>query len=218
MPLATFELPSSLGPVEAPPLTPEAFRQFGGVISSGHQLQTMKSIPANYGTATKISKVSPIINNFQNAPSQKPCTANFNLFRSTYPTKLIQRTGVREFVYLSGVLERHPFSTQTFLPMGVLADEVAYLVIVAENSEVPSTDGLPDLKTLKAFVAKGNQAVTYNPGTWHAPMVSLKEVIDFAVLIHENGVADEDCQEVYINPRVPITFISATSSTVTAML
>ncbi|KAK9376585.1 ureidoglycolate hydrolase [Lipomyces chichibuensis] len=220
MPLATFELPSSLEPVEATPLTPEAFRQFGGVISSDHQLHTMKSIPANYGTATKISKVSPIINNFQNAPSQKPCTANFNLFRSTYPIKLIKRTGLREFVYLSGVLERHPFSTQTFLPMGVLADEVAYLVIVAENSsgEYPSGDGLPDLKTLRAFVAKGNQAVTYNPGTWHAPMVSLKEVIDFAVLIHENGVADEDCQEVHINPRVPIAFMSATSSTVRAIL
>ncbi|KAK9353944.1 ureidoglycolate hydrolase [Lipomyces doorenjongii] len=214
MPLATFELPSSLGPVEATPLTPKAFTQFGGVISSIHQLQTMKSSPANYGTATKISKVSPIINNFQNAPSQKPCTANFNLFRSTYPINLIQRKGVREGVYLSGVLERHPFSTQTFLPMGVPADEVAYLVIVAETS----SDGLPDLTTLKAFVAKGNQAVTYNPATWHAPMVSLKEVIDFAVLIHENGMADEDCQEVYINPRVPITFISASSSTVTAML
>ncbi|KAK9388605.1 ureidoglycolate hydrolase [Lipomyces mesembrius] len=214
MPFATFELPSSLGPVEARPLTPEAFTQFGGVISSIHQLQTMKSIPANYGTATKISKVSPIVNNFQNAPSQRPCTANFNLFRSTYPIKLIQRTRVRECVYLSGVLERHPFSTQTFCPMGVPADEVAYLVIVAETS----SDGLPDLKTLKAFVAKGNQAITYNPGTWHAPMVSLKVVIDFAVLIHENGVADEDCQEVYVNPRVPISFISATSSTVTAML
>ncbi|KAK9322123.1 ureidoglycolate hydrolase [Lipomyces orientalis] len=214
IPLATFNLPASLEHVEATPLTPEGFAKFGGVISSVHQLRTMTPIPANYGTATKISKVSPIVNNFQNAPSQIPSTANFNLFRSTYPCKLIQRTGVYDGVYLSGVLERHPYSTQAFLPMGVPANDVAYLVIVAENAP----DGLPDLNTLTAFVANGNQAVTYGPGTWHAPMVSLKEVIDFAVLIHENGVADEDCQEVYINPRVPIKFSSATSSTVKAVL
>ncbi|KAK9238138.1 ureidoglycolate hydrolase [Lipomyces kononenkoae] len=214
MPLATFELSSSLGPVKATPLTPDAFAQFGGVISSAHQLQTMKSSAANYGTATKISKVSPIINNYQNAPSLKPATANFNLFRTTYPVHLMQQRGAHDCLYLSGVLERHPFSTQTFLPMGVPADAVAYLIIVAENL----SDGLPDLKSLKAFVGKGNQAVTYNPGTWHAPMVALKEVIDFAVLIHENGVADEDCQEVYINPKVPISFISPSSLTGTAML
>ncbi|KAK9371171.1 ureidoglycolate hydrolase [Lipomyces kononenkoae] len=214
MPLATFELSSSLGPVKATPLTPDAFKQFGGVISSAHQLQAMKSSPANYGTATKISRVSPIINNYQNAPSIKPATANFNLFRSSYPVHLIQRTGATDCLYLSGVLERHPFSTQTFLPMGVPANEIAYLVIVAENS----FDGLPDLKTLRAFVGKGNQAVTYNPGTWHAPMVTLQEVVDFAVLIHENGLADEDCQEVYINPKVPISFSSSSSLTVTSKL
>ncbi|KAJ8098335.1 ureidoglycolate hydrolase [Lipomyces tetrasporus] len=213
MPLATFNLPASLEPVEASSLTPEGFAKFGGVISSVHQLQTMTPSPANYGTATKISKVSPIVNNFQNAPSQIPSTANFNLFRSTYPFKLIQRNGY-DGVYLCGVLERHPYSTQAFLPMGIPANDVAYLLIVAENAP----GGLPDLKTLRAFVANGNQAVTYGPGTWHAPMVSLKEVIDFAVLIHENGVADEDCQEVYINPRVPVLFRSATSSTVKALL
>ncbi|KAK9469332.1 ureidoglycolate hydrolase [Lipomyces arxii] len=202
MPIAKLTLAKSTSPIEASPLTPAAFEKFGSVVSSYEQLQTMQNIPANYGTATKLSKVSAFTNNFAHAPSGQPATTNVNLFRSSFPFKLMKRTGVYDGEYSSGVLERHPFSTQTFLPMGCLAEDVSYLVIVAEKS----ADGLPDLNTVKAFVAKGNQAVTYSAGTWHAPMVSLKEVIDFAVLINENGVADEDCQEVYINPRLPIIF------------
>jgi ureidoglycolate lyase len=37
-------------------------------------------------------------------------------------------------------------------------------------------------------------------------MIALNEPVSFAVLIHENGVADEDCQEVYIKPGIPIEF------------
>jgi ureidoglycolate lyase len=79
-------------------------------------------------------------------------------------------------------------------------------------------DGLPDLSSTQAFFARGNQAVTYsvgkllcvirllnaNSGTWHSPMVALNETVDFAVLIHENGVPDEDCQEVYVNPAFKV--------------
>ncbi|KAK9460273.1 ureidoglycolate hydrolase [Lipomyces oligophaga] len=203
MVLTTIDIPDPLDPIPSTVLTPEGFAKFGGVISSKEQLTTMKNIPANYGTATKLSQVTPVINKFPDqAPSRVSATTNLNLFRSTYPYKLIERTGVYEGIYLSGVLERHRFSTQTFIPMGILASDIAYLVIVAETAD----DGLPDLATLKAFIARGNQAVTYGPGTWHAPMVSLKEVIDFAVLIHENGISDEDCQEVYTNPRIPILF------------
>lgn len=54
----------------------------------------------------------------------------------------------------------------------------------------------PDLKNIKAFIAKGGQAVTYGVGTWHAPMVVLgPRRVDFVVVQHVNGVDDEDCQE-----------------------
>ena len=53
----------------------------------------------------------------------------------------------------------------------------------------------PDLPNLKAFIARGGQAVTYGVGTWHAPMVVLgSRRIDFIVVQHANGVSDEDCQ------------------------
>jgi ureidoglycolate lyase len=46
-------------------------------------------------------------------------------------------------------------------------------------------------------VARGNQAVTYGAGTWHAPMAAIGErAIDFVVVQYANGVGIEDCQEI----------------------
>ena len=64
-----------------------------------------------------------------------------------------------------------------------------------------------------AFLCKGNQSITYGAGIWHAPMVVIDETIphlDFAVLIHENGVADEDCQECYFEPGYNIEYTLST--------
>ena len=56
---------------------------------------------------------------------------------------------------------------------------------------------MPNLANIKAFVARGDQAVTYGPGTWHAPMVVLGEqAVDFVVVQYANGVPLEDCQEI----------------------
>lgn len=176
------------------------------------------------------------------------------------------------------ILERHPFTTQTFIPLdlssqkrvlrdrvrdkrshdwkgygegdvGITLDGTAeqdeeqeepiYLVIVAptlkgqsaaatsssatskdtavsSDSTTMSTIGTlsdpvnegtvdsnrilirdpPDLENLRAFIARGGQAVTYGPGTWHAPMVVLgPRRVDFVVVQYVNGVEDEDCQE-----------------------
>lgn len=111
-------------------------------------------------------------------------------------------------MYLSKVLERHPFSTQTFVPMGQDKSKLSYLVIVAKTDESTSQK-LPDPSQIKAFICKGNQSITYGAGIWHAPMVVIDETIthlDFAVLIHENGVAEEDCQECYFDPGYNIEY------------
>ena len=115
------------------------------------------------------------------------------------------------------ILERHPFTTQTFSPLGLAKGEVTkFLVIVAPSLPLSERDiglpvprsagttnvklpgrGLPDLTKLKAFLADGSQAVTYGAGTWHAPMVVLgKRDVAFVVSQFVNGVGEEDCQEV----------------------
>ncbi|OQE23262.1 hypothetical protein PENSTE_c009G08739 [Penicillium steckii] len=114
------------------------------------------------------------------------------------------------------ILERHPYTHQTFIPtdlsshskVGNGEEEPVFLVVVAptlkgETATAKNEAGKtitirdpPDLRNVKAFVARGGQAVTYGAGTWHAPMVVLgKRRVDFVVVQHVNGVDDEDCQE-----------------------
>jgi ureidoglycolate lyase len=56
---------------------------------------------------------------------------------------------------------------------------------------------MPDLDKVRAFVATGDQAITYGAGTWHSPMAVIGDkAIDFVVVQNINGVGLEDCQEV----------------------
>ena len=65
-------------------------------------------------------------------------------------------------------------------------------------STVNGVERPPDLANLKAFVARGDQAVTYGVGTWHAPMIVLgKRRVDFVVTQFINGTED-DCEEVVV--------------------
>lgn len=125
------------------------------------------------------------------------------------------------------MLERHPFTTQTFSPLGLLKDDATkFLVIVAPSLPLSERDigmavprsagntgvklpgrGLPDLSKIRAFLADGSQAVTYAAGTWHAPMVVLgSQDVSFVVTQFVNGVGEEDCQEVVWdgNIKVPV--------------
>lgn len=207
MVLKTFET-QNISEVEAELLTPAGFAPYGGVISADHQISTAKSSAANYGTATKVHKVAPIENAYDQCPSGKQATANWNIFRCKAPKHLISIKHDGSKAYLSQVLERHPYSTQTFVPMGQDLKKKSYLVIVAKTDE-SSHGRLPDPNTFRAFVCRGNQSVTYGRGTWHAPMVVIDEEvphIDFAVFIHENGVPDEDVNECYFRPGVLIRY------------
>jgi ureidoglycolate lyase len=100
--------------------------------------------------------------------------------------------------------------------------EACYLVVVAptlvgQSTTVQTPDGNasgktsvevhdpPDLENLQAFVARPGRAVTYAPGTWHAPMVVIgSRRVDFVVVQFMNGLDEEDCQEVYLNEGVAV--------------
>ncbi len=83
------------------------------------------------------------------------------------------------------MMERHPYSSQTFLPINVSR----YLVIVAPDNAIK----VPDLNGVKAFVADGHQGITYRCGVWHHGMTVLDKVADMAVLMWcDGGEGDEE--------------------------
>lgn len=244
--------------ISVKPLTGNSFQDYGEVIedpATHSETLSFNTIEANQGSARKVLDVTHMNNHYALSKSKKPASSVVNMFVCK-PRSLEQVDG--NGVFPVKILERHPFTPQTFIPMGLDRNdkETAYLVIVAPtlplsqrtrdeglvppypvappkrklslrerllgsrpnpftNDHVPTTTppvtfdlspsqrpkgpGLPDLSKLQAFIARGDQAVTYGPGTWHAPMVVLgQRPIEFVVLQYANGVAVEDCQEVDI--------------------
>lgn len=170
---------------------------------------------ANQGSATKWLDVTAVTDFYDESSDAKAAKLVVNMF-SCRPRKLERGEG-GEKVFPIEILERHPFTAQTFIPLGVSSTEtnVRYLVIVAptlsdltavasptSHTSARKGSGPPDLEHVRAFIAKGDQAVTYSAGTWHAPMVVLGEKpIDFVVVQHANGVASDDCQELELEDK-----------------
>lgn len=174
--------------VDTEPLSPENFKEFGAVNSSAHELVRGQGSSADQDTASEQSKVSPVADNSDLASKQ--ANADSKTFKCTPPTDLIGND-----VYHAKVLERHRHRTQTFSPLSRSKQDTAYLVIVAPTA----SDDMPDLNKVRAFTCKGDQAVTYGVSVWHAPMIALGKETDFAVLIHENDVSEDDFQEVHLD-------------------
>jgi allantoicase len=144
--------------IPALPLTPEAFSPYGQVIQSytdNSAPRSVKITPANFGTATKYHKLSLLESSY---PGDAGATTGVSVYRCQ-PAE-VAKDGTKREVLLKA-LERHPFTNQAFLPMSKGGDK-AYQVVVAKNGP----DDRPDLGTLRAFVARGNQGITYNTGIW----------------------------------------------------
>jgi ureidoglycolate lyase len=148
------------------PLTPEAYAPYGRVIQASPRGEP--GVPANLGTALRFDDVVDVVNT--RGPSAKLAV---KVFRS--------RPVPREKRPLA-LLEKHPCSTQLFIPM----NGSRYIALVALGAD------RPDLSTLAAFVAEGAQGISYGPGVWHHPMLTLDVETDFVVFVHEDG-SPEDC-------------------------
>ncbi len=82
-------------------------------------------------------------------------------------------------------MERHAFSSQSFVPL----DVSRYLVLVAPHG----AEGKPDHTKLQAFVARGDQGVTYGMNVWHHPLCVLDRPGQFAVFMWlDGGKGDEE--------------------------
>ena len=117
---------------------------------------------ANQGTAKRYDWLAPAENL---RPGARPNLCIFRCApRSEWPLDV-------------AILEHHPNSTQAFFPMNA----TRYVVLVAEPRP-----GSPDLATLRAFLAMGNQGCAYKPGTWHHPLIALDRETDFGCLVFED--------------------------------
>ncbi|KQV64594.1 ureidoglycolate lyase [Rhizobium sp. Root1220] len=133
------------------PLTKAAFAPFGDVIEADPA--TMRHI--NNGTTERFHALAAA------EATGEGARVIINLFRGQ----------PRSFPYQIGMMERHPFGSQSFSPIS----GGPFLVVVSEDQ-----DGRPGRP--RVFLARGDQGVNYHRNVWHHPLMSLGAVSDFVVV------------------------------------
>ncbi|MDR7144194.1 ureidoglycolate lyase [Rhizobium sp. BE258] len=133
------------------PLTKAAFAPFGDVIEADPS--TMRYI--NGGTTERFHALASV------EAAGEGARVIINLFRGQ----------PRAFPYAVGMMERHPFGSQSFSPVSNLP----FLVVVSEGE-----DGRPGRP--QVFLARGDQGVNYRRNVWHHPLMSLGEPSSFIVV------------------------------------
>lgn len=139
--------------IEARPLTAAAFAAYGRVIEPAGAGRSV-----NLGTAERYDWLAKLENRRQHARLN---VAFFRCAPQALPLEV-------------GLLERHPGSTQLFVPMAL----TPFLVVVEGG------DGLA------AFIGRG-QGIAYAPGVWHAPLMAIGEALDLTMLIYEDVSAGD---------------------------
>ncbi|MGO9935691.1 MAG: ureidoglycolate lyase [Steroidobacteraceae bacterium] len=91
------------------------------------------------------------------------------------------------------LLERHPLSSQAFIPLG----SRPFLTVVAEDG--PSAQA----GILRAYMSSGRQGVNYRRNTWHHPLIALGEISRFLVV--DRGGPGENYQELALDAVVLVT-------------
>jgi ureidoglycolate lyase len=132
-------------------LTAEAFAPFGDVVSADGDFELI-----NDGTTRQFADLAAIDVAAEHGPPR------ISIYRATpYPLPLTIR-----------MLERHPLSSQLFMP---LAGQ-PFLVVVAKAGEDP------DAAAVRAFATNGRQGVNYRRGTWHHPLIAIGDAGEFLVI------------------------------------
>jgi len=144
--------------LQAHALTTEAFAPFGEVLA----------VPGQVGLRTEVSAA------LANLRPQVPASLSLVLAAPV----------VARPVPVS-IIERHRFTSQSFLPLA----PTRWLVVVAPDA----ADGGPDLARAAAFRPAPGQGITLRPGVWHAPLTVLDTPAPFALLMWRDfGPDDED--------------------------
>jgi ureidoglycolate lyase len=151
--------------IVARPLTAAAFAPYGDVVEA----------PANPGRAYFSSSLGNL------RPSAQP-----KLWMLTkHPTSPLP-------IQIES-LERHEFSSQTFVPI----DIGRWLVVVAPSN----TNGGPAADRVEAFLASPQQGVSYRPNTWHSGLNVFDRVARLTVFMWLDGTPSDE-EVVAVSPFI----------------
>ena len=71
----------------------------------------------------------------------------------------------RTFPLEINMLENHPLSSQSFIPL----QNTSFIVVVAPISNIPN------LNLLEAFIVPTEEGINFKPKVWHFPLIALED-------------------------------------------
>jgi ureidoglycolate lyase len=154
------------------PLSAAAFAPYGDVMS----VETPeKLLNINYGNTERYHNIANVDVN------ENDGNTLINIFRSRpLPLPIDIK-----------IMERHPLSSQAFMPLG----DQPYLVVVGRA-------GVFDENAIEAFIAQPGQGVNYHRGTWHHYCLALNSESDFLVI--DRGGAGNNCDEETVQQTIRV--------------
>ena len=121
------------------------FGAYGDLIST----DDIKSIDINAGYAKRFDNLA----NIDTLKSGgKTIVSIFSALKRTFPMKI-------------DMMEKHPLSSQTFIPM----KETTFLSFVAPQGE------FPEISKIQSFIIPPKTGINYKPGIWHFPLISTED-------------------------------------------
>ena len=139
-------------------ITKENFAKFGDVIST----QDIKPMDINNGYAKRFDNLADI------NISKNDGTAIVSIFsalKRSFPMKI-------------DMMEKHPLSSQAFIPM----KETTFIAFVAPSGEKP------DINKIESFTVPPGKGINYKPDIWHFPLIAT-EKMNFLV-VDRKGVGN----------------------------
>lgn len=154
--------------INVEPLAADVFRPFGDVIQTNRSYH----YSVNKGTSERYHDLAKIDVLEQNG---RPLLSIFRTQPAPMPLKI-------------SMLERHPLSSQSFIPL----TRAHFLVVVAPPGDSVS------VQSVRTFLTNGHQGINYRRGIWHHPILALRTETDFLVI--DRGGEGANCDEIKIEP------------------
>ena len=132
-------------------ISKDNFMEFGELIS----IDGVNPIDINAGYAKRFHN---LININTSKDEGKTIVSIFSALKRTFPMKI-------------DMMEKHPLSSQAFMPM----KETTFLCFVAPSGEIPM------IEKIKSFIIPPKTGINYKSGIWHFPLISTEDT-DFLVI------------------------------------
>ena len=128
------------------PITKENFAKYGDVITT----KDIKPLEINDGYAKRFDGIANLDTSIDGGETT---ICIFSALKRSFPMKI-------------DMMEKHPLGSQAFIPM----HETTFLVLVAPKG------GKPNIDEIESFIVPPHIGVNYNPGIWHFPLISTKDM------------------------------------------